>query len=164
MNKDNPKLSCRLKNLKKFSPIRIILDNNLETNTKSYVFKTANKNNTIIFYNEAKKSRILEFKKKIKIIKSKTNNQKEFNISIILKKLYQLGCRNLLVEGGNHLTKNFLKKKIYNKFYLFKSSKKLSKSKEYKEFNGFNILKKNYKNKYKIKSNFGKDTITLYKN
>ena len=52
LNKDNPKLNCRLKNMEKFSPKRIILDNNLETNTKSYLFKTANKNNTIIFYNK----------------------------------------------------------------------------------------------------------------
>ena len=94
---------------------------------------------------------------------SKINKQKEFNISIILK-LYHLGCRNLLVEGGNALTKNFLKKKIYNNFYLFKSSKNLSKFNEYKEFNGFKILKRNYKNKLKIKYIFGNDTITLYKN
>jgi len=165
LNKDNPKLNCRLKNLKKFSPKRIILDNKLETNIKSYIFRTANKNNTIIFYNEAKKSKISIFKKKkIQIIKSKTNNLKQFDIPILLKKLYSLGCRSILVEGGNDLTKGFLKKKIFNRFYLFKSPKTLSKFNEYKEFNGFNILKKNYKSKTKIKSNFGKDTITLYKN
>ena len=165
LNKDNPKLNCRLNNMEKFSPTRIVLDNKLKTNIKSYLFKTANKNNTIFFYNEAKKSKILKFKKKkIQIIKSKTNSSKRFDISIILKKLYSLGCRSILVEGGNDLTKYFLKKKIFNRFYLFKSPKTLSKFNEYKEFNGFNILKKNYKSKTKIKSNFGKDTITLYKN
>ena len=165
LNKDNPKLNCRLKSLKKFSPKRIILDNKLQTNTTSYIFKTANKNNTIIFYNKANKSRISLFnKKKIQMIKSKTNSLDQFDIPIILKKLYSLGCRNILVEGGNYLTKSFLKKKIFNRFYLFKSPKTLSKFNEYKEFNGFNILKKNYKSKTKIKSNFGKDTITLYKN
>jgi len=164
LNKDNPKLNCRLKSMEKFSPKRIVLDNKLKTNTKSYLFKTANKNNTIIFYNEANKSKILEFKKKkIELIKSKIDNFKKFDISIILKKLYKLGCRNLLVEGGNELTKNFLSKKIFNHFYLFKSARKLSKLTEYKEFNGFNILKQNYKNRLKINSNFGKDTITLYK-
>ena len=164
LNKDNPKLSCRLKDFKKV-PKRIILDNRLETNTKSYIFKTSNKDNTIFFYNEAKKSKILEFKKKkIEIIKSKINRWKKFDIPIIIKKLYSLGCRSILVEGGNDLTKDFLKKKIFNRFYLFKSSKTLSKFNEYKEFDGFNILKKNYKNKSKIISNFGKDTITLYKN
>ncbi len=103
-------------------------------------------------------------KKKVHIIKSKINKWKQFDIPIILKKLYSLGCRSILVEGGNDLTNDFLKKKIFNSFYLFKSPKILSKFNEYKEFNGFNILKKNYKNKTKIKSNFGKDTITLYKN
>ena len=62
--KDNPKLNCRLKNMEKFSPKRIVLDNKLETNTESYLIKTANKTNTIIFYNMANKSKILEFKKK----------------------------------------------------------------------------------------------------
>ena len=102
-------------------------------------------------------------KKKIELIKSKIDNHKLFDLSVILKRLYLLGCRNILVEGGNNLTKSFLKKKIYNKFYLFKSPKTLSKDDEYKEFDGFNILKKNYKSKFKINSNFGKDTIWLYK-
>ena len=165
LNKDNPKLNCRLKNMEKFSPTRIVLDNKLKTNTKSYLFKTANKINTIIFYNEAIKSKIVDFKKKkIEVIKSKINNNKKFDLSLILKKLYNLGCRNILVEGGNELTKNFLRKKKFNQFYLFKSPKKLSKLTDYKEFNGFNILKQNYKTRLKIKSNFGKDTVALYKN
>ena len=43
LNKDNPKLDCRLDGLKKFSPKRIILDNNLDTKTNSYIFKSADK-------------------------------------------------------------------------------------------------------------------------
>ena len=164
LNKDNPKLNCRLKNMEKFSPKRIILDNNLQTNAGSYFFKTAKKKNTIIFYNEANKSKILEFnKKKIVTIKSKLNKNKTFDILLILKKLYNLGCRNILIEGGNELTKNFLNKKMFNQFYLFKSAIKLSKLTEFKEFNGLNLLKQNYKKKSKVNSNFGKDTITLYK-
>ena len=165
LNKDNPKLNCRLKGLEKFSPKRIILDNKLKTNTNSYLFKTANKENTIFFYNEAIKSKILEFKKnKITVLKSNIDNNKKFNPSIIFKKLYTLGCRNVLVEGGDELTKNFVSNKIFNQFFLFKGSKNLSKSFEFKEFSGLKILKKNYKKRLKINSNFGKDTITLYKN
>ena len=57
---------------------------------------------------------------KLPIIKfvTLTFNFKKFDISIILKKLYNLGCRNILVEGGNELTKNFLIKKIFNQFTL----------------------------------------------
>ena len=72
--------------------------------------------------------------------------------------------RNILIEGGNDLTNYLLKKKIFNQFYLFKSLKKLSKLNDYKEFNGLKNLQQNYKNRIKLKSNFGKDTVTLYKN
>ena len=65
LNKDNPKLDCRLKGLHRFSPKRIILDNNLETNTNSYIFRTVIKNNTVIFYNKADKKKISIFKKKV---------------------------------------------------------------------------------------------------
>ena len=81
-----------------------------------------------------------------------------------MKKLYNLGRRNILIEGGNDLTNYLLKKKLFNQFYLFRSQKKLSKSVEYKEFSGLKILKQNYKNKLKLKSNFGKDSVTLQRN
>ena len=64
LNQDNPKLDCRLKGFNQFSPKRIILDNNLETNINSHIFRTANKNNTIIFYNNVNKKKITLFKKK----------------------------------------------------------------------------------------------------
>ena len=165
LNIDNPKLTCRLNKLQKFSPIRVILDNKLNLNNKSYIFKTANKKNTIIFYNEADKLKIIKFGlKKIQLIKSEIDKNKKFIISKLMRKIYNLGCRNILIEGGNELTKNFLKKKSFNQFYLFKSPKKLSKLVSHKEFNSLSVLKKNYKNIIKIHSNFGKDTVTLYKN
>ena len=165
LNIDNPRLNCRLKNLKKYAPRRIILDNKLNLNINSYLFKTVDKNNTIIFYNEANKSKVFEFKKnKINLIKSNINKDKKFNITPIMKKLYNLGCRNILIEGGDELTSYLLKKKLFNKFYLFKSLKKLSKLIEYKEFNGLKILRQKYRNKEKLKLNFNKDSIILYMN
>ena len=165
LNKDNSKLNCRLKKFKNFSPKRIILDNKLNLNTKSYLFRTANKKNTIIFYNEANKLKIKEFKKnQINLIKSKISKDKKFNIKIIFKKLYNLGRSNILIEGGNELTSYLVKKKLFNKFYLFKSRKILSKLVEYKEFTALKIFKQKYKNRLNLKSNFGKDSITLYTN
>ena len=64
LNNDNPKLNCRLNGLNKYSPKRIILDSKLNTNINSFIIKTANKSNTIIFYNKAGNSQILSFKKK----------------------------------------------------------------------------------------------------
>ena len=165
LNKDNPKLNCRLKKMNKFSPKRIILDNKLSLNKNSYIFKTSDKNNTIVFYNEANKSMITKFKKqKITLIKSKISKDKKFDMKMIMKKLYNIGSRNILIEGGNDLTEYLLKNRLFNQFYLFKSQKNLSKMVDYKEFTGLKILKQNYKNKLNLKSNFGKDKVTLYRN
>ena len=164
LNKDNPKLDCRLEGLNKFSPKRVILDKNLEMNTKSYIFKTANKNNTIIFYKKADTSKISIFKNKgIQLIKSNLLKNENFDVKLILKKLYSFGCRNLLIEGGNDLSKSFIQKKLFNHFYLFKSPKKLSKLVAYKDFNCFKDLSDKYKSKKRINTHLGKDSITLYK-
>ena len=36
--------------------------------------------------------------------KADLNKDNRFNIKVLLKKLYKIGCRNLLIEGGNILT------------------------------------------------------------
>ncbi len=165
LNKDNPRLNCRLKGLEKFSPLRVVLDNKLNTKINSYIIKTANYRNTLIFYNKANKMKILNFKKKgIKLIKSKLNKKNEFDIKIILKKLYRIGCRNLLIEGGDKLTNSLIKDKIFNKFYLFKSPKNLSKSSEHLKFNSLNVLNQKYQIKINLNLNLRNDKITLYRN
>ena len=164
LNEDNPKLDCRLEGLSKFSPKRIILDNNLKMNINSYIFRTATKINTVVFYKKAEKFKISIFKKKgIQLIKSNLLKNEDFDIKLILKKLYSLGCRNLLVEGGNDLSKSIIKNKLFNQFYLFKSPKKLSKLVTFKDFNCFKDLSQKYKSKKKINTKLGKDSITLYK-
>ena len=162
LNKDDPKLNCRLKGFSKYSPTRIILDDKLQTKLKSYIIKTANYKNTIIFYNKAEKSKVSNFKKK-KIILIKTKkNQNKFDIKIILRKLYNLGHRNLLIEGGDILTNSLIKDKIFNRFYLFKSPKNLSKSSEHLNFNSLNLLNQKYTKRINLNLNLRKDKITLY--
>jgi diaminohydroxyphosphoribosylaminopyrimidine deaminase/5-amino-6-(5-phosphoribosylamino)uracil reductase len=164
LNKDNPRLNCRLKGLENFSPKRIILDSELNSNINSYIIKTSKNKNTLIFYNKANKSKISKFKKKgIVLIKSKIDRNKNINIKEVLKKLFNYGCRNLLVEGGNNLTNTLIKNKIFNKFYLFKSPKYISKTSEYLKFEGLSILNQKYKKKINLNLNLRKDKITLYR-
>jgi diaminohydroxyphosphoribosylaminopyrimidine deaminase/5-amino-6-(5-phosphoribosylamino)uracil reductase len=165
LNKDDSKLNSRIKKLKNYTPIRVILDNQLNINTKSYLFKTVKKNNTFVFYNRAQKSKIEKFQKnKIKLIKSDLSKDKKFDLKIIFRKLFYLGVRNILVEGGNELTNSLIQRKLFNKFYLFQSKKMLSKIVDYKEFTGLKTLKKKYKNKFNVKQNLGNDKLTLYRN
>ena len=77
--------------------------------------------------------------------------------------MYALGTRNLLVEGGDKITKNLLKNRLIDKFYLFKSPKKLLISRKYQIFTSFSILNSMYKKKSKISSKLVKDNITIYK-
>ena len=164
LNIDNPKLNCRLKGFEKFSPKRIILDKNLDIKLDTYIIKTVKKNNTFIFYNKHNKSKIEILKKKgANLIQFNLVNKKHFNLKLILKKLYTMGCRHLLIEGGDKITKDFLKKRLINKFFLFKSPKKLPKNKRYLNFTSFKTLKTKYNNKSCISSKLVKDTITIYK-
>ena len=164
LNIDNPKLNCRIKGFEKLSPKRIILDKNLDMKLNTYIFKTSKKNNTIIFHNSLKKSKISVLKKKgIILIKSRLDKMECFYLREILSKLYRLGIRNLLVEGGNKVTQNFIKKRLFNQFYLFKSTKDLNKGNKYQKFTSLALLKNKYDNKNKITSNLAKDKITIYK-
>ena len=164
LNVDNPKLNCRLKGYEKFSPKRIILDKNLEIKLNSYILKSAKKNNTIIFYNFSnhKKMEILK-KKKIILVKSHLNSKGLFDLNKIIKRLFNLGVRNLLVEGGDKISKNLIKSKLIDMFYLFQSPKMLSKDKLYQNFTSSRILNRNYKKKYRFASKLAKDNITIYK-
>ena len=164
LNTDNPKLNCRLLGCENFSPIRVILDKNLETKSSTYIYKTSNKKNTFIFHNSSNSSKIKLFKSKgINLIKLKLINNTHFDIKMILKKLFNMGVRNLLVEGGDKITKNLLKNRLINRFYLFKSPKNLSLMRENIPFTSFSILNKKYNNKLKIISKLAKDKITIYK-
>ena len=164
LNKDNPRLNCRLKGFKNFSPKRIILDNELNSKINSYIIKTSNNKNTLIFYNKANKSKISKFKRKgIQLIKSKIDRNNRFDIKTILKKLYNSGCRNLLIEGGNDFTNFLIKNKIFNKFYLFKSPKYFPETSEYLKFEGLIALNRKYKKKINLKLNLRKDRIILYR-
>ncbi len=163
LNIDNSKLNCRIKGFESFSPKRIILDKNLDIAHNTYIYKTIKKENTIIFHNSSNFSKIRELKKKGTIlVKSKLNKNKKFNLKYILKKLFTLGIKNLLVEGGDKITNNMLKKRLIDEFFLFKSSKNLSKIKKHTIFTSNNILNNFYEVKSRISSGLAKDKITIY--
>ncbi len=100
-------------------------------------------------------------KKGVNLIKFSFDKNSYFNLKKILKKLFKLGIRNLLVEGGDNLTKKFIKKRLFNEFYLFKSPKILPKSNKYQSFTSRGILNSIYYRKFSSK--LAKDNITIYK-
>ena len=163
LNIDNPKLNCRLRGYEKFSPIRVVLDKYLDIGLNTYIYKSVKRNNTIIFHDSLNLSKTKLLKKKgLILIKVILNKKKNFDLKNILKKLFSLGIRNLLIEGGDKITKNLLKNRLINQFYLFKSSKVLSKSTKHVIFTSTDILNNYYKIKSKISTDLAKDKITIY--
>ena len=164
LNIDNPKLNCRLKGYEKFSPKRIILDKDLKIKFKSFIFKSAKKGNTVLFHNSQDITKIKVLRKKgLTLIKTKLNRERLLDLNIVLKKLFVLGTRNLLIEGGDKITKNLIKKRLVDTFYLFQSPKILKKNKINQIFTSFKILNNKYKKTSKIVSRVAKDNITIYK-
>ena len=101
-------------------------------------------------------------KKGIKLIKLKTDKNNFFDLKFILNKIYSLGCRNLLVEGGKSLTVSFLENKLFDQFYLFKSPIKLGRDAKLNMTIQLNQLSFIYKKKSKLNTFTGKDIVFLY--
>ena len=159
---DNPKLTCRIDGLKKFSPIRIILSTNLNFLTSSNVFKNCSNYPTIIFTEASKQKISKKFKKKnLKIIEIEKRN---FKLSNILFHLAKLNVSNLLVEGGSKIFTSFINENLADEIMIFRSNYFIgSKGKDMIEkiyttnnTSGSFILKKNFQ--------LGNDSLEILEN
>ncbi len=162
LNSDNPKLNCRLNSLEQHSPVRVVLDKNLNLKKNTFLINTAKKIPTYIFYNKKKLKKINFLKKKgVTLIHLKLKNN-NFILIDVFKKLYNKNIFYLLVEGGLNLTQNFLENKAFNEFFHFKSTKKLKKNGNIKLFNFEKKAKNIFKNIEEVKTYTGDDKVLRY--
>jgi len=163
INNDNPRLNCRLNGLEKFSPIRIIIDKDLKINTNSYVVNSSKKAKTFVIYNKKNTKKFKYLKKKgINLIYQDIDANEYFDLKKVFKKIYTLGVHKLLVECGKDLTMKMLSEIYFNKFYLFKSDKKLINKDKININNIIKKLDKNYKNKKYVKTFLDNDSLIQY--
>tara|TARA_Y100000590_G_scaffold334851_1_gene381031 strand:+ start:830 stop:1930 length:1101 start_codon:yes stop_codon:yes gene_type:complete len=163
INNDNPKLTCRINGLEKFSPIKIIIDKDLKINFNSYIVNNSVKNNTIIFHNSKNIVKINKIKNKgIKLIAFKVESDNYFDLKKLFKKIYELGIHTLLIECGKVLTYKMLSKNLFNEFYLFKSNKNLNNKEKIKVFDIKKNLNKKFKNKDFVNTYLDKDNLMHY--
>jgi len=117
---DNCKLITKPKGLQKFSPIRVILNKKLDLDTSLRIFKNCKKFRTIIFTSISNEKKISFFSKLgIEVISIKKD---KYNLKNILERLSSLGVCNLLVEGGAKIFTSFLKEKLFDDLYIYRSS------------------------------------------
>ena len=163
INSDNPYLNCRIKGLEKFSPIRLIIDKNLEINLNSFMITSATKYKTIIFHSSKNKKKINTLLyNKVRLIYLDQNNHGYLNLKDIFKNIYELGIHNILVECGKSLTNEIMREKLFNEFYLFISSNKIINKNSISVKNIKDNLKKIFKIKEKINTYLDNDSLIHY--
>ena len=163
VNTDNPKLNCRLSGLEKHSPREFVIDKNLKIKVNSFIIKNSKKNKLIIFHSSKNISKIKLLKnKRVKLIFQKTENNSNLNLKKITQKIYKLGLHRLLIESGRDLMINFLKENLLNEFYFFKSDKIILNRHKINISSFVKMINKNYKNKKKINTYLGNNTLTHY--
>ena len=145
INKDNSMLNCRINGLDNFKPDLIIIDRKLKLKKNLQLFNITKKRKTYIFTVSKNNKKISFFKKRgIKVIKLDNLNDKN-DFKILLNKIFYLGKSRVLIEAGMIFINKFIKYKLINDLYIFKSNKKLN-------TNGLNNSKVNYLKKYSFKN------------
>lgn len=99
-------------------PLPVILDSKLSINLNARILQ--NKNRPIIFTTKLadsdKKKQLLNIG--ITIFETDTNFEKRINIESMLEKLYQLGVKSLMVEGGQEIMTSFIKENCVDKVVI----------------------------------------------
>ena len=162
VNSDNPQLNCRLNGLIEYSPIRFVLDKNLDISLKSKLVKNSKKIKTYIFYNKSN-SKLKKLKKKgIKLVYTNLTHNNNLDLIHVLKKIKKLNVYYLLVEGGIKLTNYFIQKKLFNEFFLLKSENNINNKKKFIKYKFENRILNIFSNKETINTYLGEDKIIKY--
>jgi len=127
INYDNALLNCRIEGLNEFKPDLFIVDLNLKLKKNLLLNKILKKRKTylITYKTNAKKAQVFK-KKGYKIIFiNSLINQDDFNL--LFKKIYRMGYSRILVETGLTFLNTFIKNKLVNDLYIFKTNNNLNK-------------------------------------
>lgn len=136
--KDNPSMTCRMKNGK--NPIRIVLDRELKTDFNSKIYTSSSEKVYIAIDKDIDKNIINNMPSNIELIKCKTDNYK-IDLIDLFKKLYDLRIRSVLVEAGGRLNGELISLGLADKIYQFIAPKILGDEQGFSAFVGRNINK-----------------------
>ena len=154
--KDMPKLNCRIDGLEKFSPKIFIINKDLDFNKKNL---TNTSKKIFVIHSCQNQNKVLRFSKIFNLIKLKNINGL-IDPKDILMKIYQLGLRRLLIEGGVKTLNLFQKQKLINKFIFIKSCENISNTRNSAKFLIDSASSKNL-NKYRVNINLSNNELFI---
>jgi diaminohydroxyphosphoribosylaminopyrimidine deaminase / 5-amino-6-(5-phosphoribosylamino)uracil reductase len=136
--KDNPSMTCRLKNGK--NPIKIILDRELKTDFNSKIYDKTSEKIYLAVDENIDNAKIAKFTTNVVVIKCPVNNNK-LDLNHLFKKLFKYGIKSILVEAGGTLNGELISLGLADKIYQFIAPKILGDENGISAFRGRNIKK-----------------------
>ena len=89
-------------------------------------------------------------------------NDNNFDLKKLLKKVFELGIHTLISECGKELTYKMISKKLFKEFYLFQSHKVLNNKHKMKVLDIKKNLSKEFLYKNFVNTYLDKDTLMHY--
>ena len=128
INYDNALLNCRIEGLNKSKPDLFIIDLNLKLKKNLLLNKILKKRKTylVTYKTNIKKAQIFKRKGYKIIFINSLVGKDDFNL--LFKKIYQMGYSRILVEAGLTFLNSFLKYRLINDLYIFKTNYNLKKN------------------------------------
>ncbi len=159
--KDNPSLTCRIKNGK--NPIRIVLDKDLKTDFKSKVYQNNCEKIYIAIDKNTDESKFCTIPEHVKIIKCPVKNSK-IDLKFLLKKLFEKSVRSVLIEAGGNLNGELILQGLTDKIYFFVAPKIMNDKNAINSFYGEKALKINDLAQFKISEvkKTGEDALIIF--
>lgn len=109
---DNPQLNCRIKGKK--SPIRVILDSNLNTSPNARVYNDDGIKVILV----TTKQNNNKYPRNVEILTLPQKNN-HIDLKMLVQKLYKKGLCSIMIEAGGTLNSAFLKEKLVDKIYQY---------------------------------------------
>ena len=114
--KDNPSLTCRLKNTR--NPVRIILDTRLTVPFCSKVYNDDGTRVIVLTGENTPSNKIKACPKNIEIVKCPLKDNK-INLNEAVKILYDMGIKSILAEAGAQVNKSIIEEKLADELIQF---------------------------------------------
>jgi len=160
--KDDPALSVRL--VKGRDPAKIVVDPRLRIPLASQLIKNARHTKTIIFTtSKAPGSKIKSLEKKGIIVIPFSSKAKRIDPKKMVRILYAIGIKSIMVEGGRGIITSFLKSGLKQKVIAIISPKILGSGIDSVGYLGIKSIKKALNLRLKSVTRLGNDVVLRFK-
>jgi diaminohydroxyphosphoribosylaminopyrimidine deaminase/5-amino-6-(5-phosphoribosylamino)uracil reductase len=117
---DDPMLTCRLPGLESRSPLRVVLETQLQLSPESQLVRTAKQHPTLVF-TAVKYASDLLAGLGVEVVEIAADGKGRPDVLAVLQALAKRGITRVLVEGGPTLHASFLARGLADLIYLYRA-------------------------------------------